>query len=60
MTAIAEALAMIVGADRVVLGPVNANAKDEAETRPHVGSCAAIGGTKTLFGPKGLMSPGKQ
>ncbi|HEY1512385.1 MAG TPA: FAD-linked oxidase C-terminal domain-containing protein [Gaiellaceae bacterium] len=42
MTAIAEALATVVGGDRVVHGPVDAYVKDETETRLIVGSCAAV------------------
>jgi len=42
VTAIAEALATVVGDDCVVRGPVDAYVKDETETRLLVGSCAAV------------------
>jgi glycolate oxidase subunit GlcD len=42
VTAIAEALATVVGDDRVVRGPVDAYVKDETETRLLIGSCAAV------------------
>jgi glycolate oxidase subunit GlcD len=42
MTAIATALAAVVGDERVVRGPVDAYVKDETETRLIVGSCAAV------------------
>jgi glycolate oxidase subunit GlcD len=42
MTAIAAALAAVVGDDCVVRGPVDAYVKDETETRLLVGSCAAV------------------
>jgi hypothetical protein len=42
MTAIAAALAAVVGDERFVHGPVDAYLKDETETRRLVGSCAAV------------------
>jgi FAD/FMN-containing dehydrogenase len=42
VTAVADALATVVGDDRVVRGPVDAYVKDETETRLLVGSCAAV------------------